>query len=60
MWNSQLLDIDKNLYSFILFCRGDGFFRVGGANVLWADIPVQNGVVHVVDKVLVGEAEGPW
>jgi len=34
--------------------KKNGALKVGGANVLWTDIPVQNGVVHVIDRMLIG------
>ena len=34
-------------------CKRDGKVRVGGARVTTADIAATNGVIHVINKVLI-------
>lgn len=36
---------------------GKGTFKIGGATVLKADVPASNGLIHVIDTVLVPKAQ---
>ena len=38
--------------AMVTICAGDGSVTVGGANVIAADVEASNGVIHVIDAVI--------
>jgi uncharacterized surface protein with fasciclin (FAS1) repeats len=42
----------------VMISAGDDGVKINGANVIATDIPCSNGVIHVIDKVILPEMEG--